>query len=295
MSRNKLIWGLLLWIPFIGVSGQNVTYRNFDSFEKETLRTLKESGATSTFNSMHKLKRQTLQTKANSIVPVTLKAANKKTISGEKLVAERSEGIFVVSRYAPKMVRDEQVVAGASAVVLSEDGICVSNYHVFEPVIDTTRVLTPLDSIFFVAAKSGKIYPITEVLSYNATSDLAIFKIDPKGDKLTVTPVGQDLPAGANIHALTHVYGHLFYYSKGVVARNLCTSELNADTNRSDITADYCKGSSGGPLFDDCGNLVGIVSTTQSIYYNEQSQTDLQMVVKTIIPISSVLRLLKQQ
>ena len=295
MSLYRLILWLLLLSPLMSLLGQNVTYRNFDSFEQETLRTLKASGAASTFNSMHNLKRQTLQTKANTIVPVTLKAANKKVVSGEKLVAERSEGIMVVSRYAPKMIRDEQVVAGASAVVLSEDGICVSNYHVFEPLIDTTRVLTPVDSIFFVAAKSGKIYPITEVLSYNVTSDLAIFKIDPKGDKLTVAPIGQDLLAGANIHALTHVYGHLFYYAKGVVSRNICSSELNADTNRSDITADYCKGSSGGPLFDDYGNLVGIVSTTQSIYYNEQPQTDLQMVVKTIIPISSVLRLLKQQ
>lgn len=297
MNHNKIVLGLLLSLAgfLTELQGQEVTYRNYDNFENETLRTLKESGAVSTFNSMHNLKRQTLQVRANTLVPVTLKAVNKKPISGEKLVDECSEGIMVVSRYAPKIIQGERVVAGASCVVLTEDGVCVSNYHVFEPIIDSSKELTPLDSIFFVASKSGKIYPITAVLSYNKISDLAIFKIDPHGDKLTTVSVGKDLPAGATIQALTHAYGHLFYYSKGVVARNICGSELNPDTNRSDITADYCKGSSGGPLFDECGNLVGIVSTTQSIYYTEYPQTDLQMVVKTIIPISSVLRLLKQQ
>ena len=297
MNIGKLVLGLilLLVVPLHSLRGQQVTYRNYGNFENETLRCLKASGAISSFNPMHTLKRQAMQVRANTVVPVALKAANKKLLSGEKLVEEYSEGIMVVSRYSPKVIQGEKVVAGASCVVLTDDGVCVSNYHVFEPLIDSSKELTPLDSIFFVASKSGKIYPITAVLSYNKTSDLTVFKIDPHGDKLTTVPIGKDLPAGATIQALTHAYGHLFYYSKGVVARNLCGSELNPDTNRSDITADYSKGSSGGPLFDEYGNLVGIVSTTQSVYYTDYPQTDLQMVVKTIIPISSVMRLFKQK
>lgn len=53
------------------------------------------------------------------------------------------------------------------------------------------------------------------------------------------------------------------------------------------ITADFAKGSSGCPVLDECGAVVGIVNNTESIYYDDdgkKKQTDLQMVVKNATP-----------
>ena len=64
---------------------------------------------------------------------------------------------------------------------------------------------------------------------------------------------------------------------------------------RMTITADYAKGSSGAPVFDACGNICGMVSSTNSIYYNKTkdgANENLQMVVKNCVPAASILNLI---
>ena len=65
---------------------------------------------------------------------------------------------------------------------------------------------------------------------------------------------------------------------------------------RSDLTADYAKGSSGSPLFNEKGNVACMVATTHSIYYDVKNNVErnLQMVVKSCVPAESVLKLIKQ-
>jgi|WetSurMetagenome_2_1015567.scaffolds.fasta_scaffold115676_2 serine protease Do len=295
MGKNKVLLSVFCGLFSVLLNAQNpVVYRNYENYESKILHSLKESGAVSKFTPMHSLKLQTKNVKESTIIQTNLVNAKVKKIPCEKIVADNTEDALMVVQYCPKLIYDEKVGVIASAVVLSDDGVCVTNYHVLKSLIDSNDKLTPLDSVLFVATESGKIYSITSVLSYNKEADIALFKIDTKGEKIKATNIGNDLPAGAEINMLTHPEWHHFYYSKGVVARDDCSNENDPFTNRMEVTADYAKGSSGGPAYDECGNLVGIASTTQSIYYVDNPQTNLQMVVKSIIPISSIKKLIKK-
>lgn len=54
------------------------------------------------------------------------------------------------------------------------------------------------------------------------------------------------------------------------------------------ITADFAAGSSGAPILSSEGNVVGVVCSTYSIYYDEAESgdpTNLQMVIKYCVPL----------
>ena len=61
------------------------------------------------------------------------------------------------------------------------------------------------------------------------------------------------------------------------------------------VTADYARGSSGAPVLNGQGQVVAVVSSTESIYYTEdgQRQRDFQMVFRTCIPTSNLLRMVR--
>jgi hypothetical protein len=60
------------------------------------------------------------------------------------------------------------------------------------------------------------------------------------------------------------------------------------------ITADFAKGSSGGPVFDEAGNVAGMVASTESVYYDTKNgvRDNLQMVFKNCAPARSLLDLI---
>jgi len=63
------------------------------------------------------------------------------------------------------------------------------------------------------------------------------------------------------------------------------------------ITADYARGSSGGPVLNEQGAVVGMVCSTRTTYYGEKDKekdNDVQMVVKFCIPADSIRLVLKQ-
>ncbi|MBT3890365.1 MAG: hypothetical protein HOF72_07045, partial [Planctomycetaceae bacterium] len=61
------------------------------------------------------------------------------------------------------------------------------------------------------------------------------------------------------------------------------------------ITADYAKGSSGSPVFNSLGEVIGLVSSTESIYYTQTNdvQKNLQMVFHNCVQGQAVLSLIK--
>jgi serine protease Do len=173
----------------------------------------------------------------------------------------------------------------ASGFFLAESGAVVTNYHV---------VNSPKNLTLVAATADGKVYPVKSVLAASQASDLAIIQIDGSG--FTPLPVLANVPVGADVLVLSHPDGRFFTLTRGIVSRYGRAMGDRRGPPVLQITADYARGSSGAPVLDLSGEVVGVVSSTQSIYYNNDhtKQEDLQMVVNQCVPAEEILKLVKK-
>lgn len=145
----------------------------------------------------------------------------------------------------------------ASGVVVDAGGVVATNHHV---------AAGELGEAMGVLTADGKFYPVTEVLAANKDQDVALLRVAGKG--LAALPLRDDAGAGTPIYCYSHPANSFGCLSEGVIAR-YC--RLPGERNGAvfmQITADYARGSSGGPILDHEGNLVGLVSSTSPIFYD---------------------------
>ena len=173
----------------------------------------------------------------------------------------------------------------ASGFVISTSGAIVTNYHVVDKPTNSTLVAMTAD---------GKVLPIKRVLAANKADDLAILEVDAQDHALTPLPIANSrMPIGSNVSVISHPGHHYYCYTSGVVSRYTQRRSKDGPAEAMTITADFARGSSGAPVLNDLGEVIGIVRSTESLYYKVEKgqQKNLQMVFKTCIPSTSLLNL----
>lgn len=223
--------------------------------------------------------------KARDLTP-----ARKKKLTSTQLfdVARHSSLIFGKVGRNPSLQIDSAYKT-ASAVALTPDGICATNYHVVaDLVLNGSLGRSDKDDVMrFVMDCDGNVYPVTGILAVDQLNDWAIIKVDPCGRKLTPAPIGDDVPVGTPVYCLASPSGAHFHFTDGMVSN--CTRSTDKRTGFTsyitEITADYGVGASGGPIFDECGNLVALVSSTISIYAQPEQYRNFQMSYKQTVPV----------
>ena len=199
--------------------------------------------------------------------------------------AQRAEAATVV---LGEFFREKETIAFSSAAggfFVSESGAIVTSLH----------VLREKDSRGFVALlRDGRVFPVLEALAADPVEDLVVLQLEvPEGGKVIALPLASEpAPMGGNVAVMSHPEEHFYVLTTGVVGRHTIWREEKGDAHFMTINADFAKGSSGCPVFDERGVVVGIVNNTESIYYDDDGkrrQVDLQMVVKNATP-SWVLR-----
>lgn len=222
--------------------------------------------------------------------------AGTKPLSNEEIYRRCSDAVLMFGNYFKMNEKGEMYAGvGASATALTPDGICMTNYHVMEDIIKNDwHAIKEVneDSLYYVGTREGKVYPIIRVLGYSRAGDIAFFQVDTRGDKLAYLPLGNPLEAGAEVHVISHPKQIFYMYSKGVVARNTTYGNRFPNTDRMEITADYAVGSSGAPIIDQYGNIAGMVASTTSLYFDQEKKMNLQMVLKSTVPVSVIRRVL---
>ena len=208
------------------------------------------------------------------------------TVSPNKLYDQISKSVLVIGRLYNCGKCSKWHTSTASAFVISRDGIIVTNHHVLEN--DDGEILGAMDY-------KGNVYSIEKVLAANEEDDLAILKL--RNAELTPMALGKPANVGADVWVISHPDRKMYMMTKGMVSRyNMIMDKNRKPGRRMSITADYAKGSSGAPVFNRKGQVVGVVSSTNSIYYNvvNGKKENLQMVVKNCIPVESIHKLIKR-
>ena len=174
-------------------------------------------------------------------------------------------------------------VAPASGFLIAEN-LVVTNYHVVD---------NPERSGLAVRLFDGRMFMVDDVVASSRRYDLAVLRLPKTGIKPIA--LGLSAPVGAKVDLIIHPNRKFYTLSEGRVARYFVIQRNRRPVSAMAITADFGKGSSGAPVLNEDGQVVGIAASTESLYYteNEGIQKNLQMVFKNCVPVSQLRELIE--
>jgi len=150
----------------------------------------------------------------------------------------------------------------STAWALTTDGVMVTNRHVFEDLGN---------ECFAIANHKGEVFPVTDILAASEQSDLVVFRVAGKG--FVPLPLSRDEKVGAWIGVLSHPGNQLFSFTQGFITRYTRTLLDGKAERWMSITADFAGGSSGAPVLNKFGAVVGVATFTENIDYDENEFT----------------------
>ncbi len=189
----------------------------------------------------------------------------------------------------------------ATAWVLTADGVAVTNWHVLDGAEDKER--------FGAMTWDGRTLPLVGVLAVDKVADIAVVQLD--ATELTPLPLARQSPrVGSWVGVLGHPGDRYFTFTQGHVSRYTAQKRADVPPERwMSITADYAYGSSGSPVLDRTGAVVGMAALTEGLDYpadeppadkpkepaapppaESDKPSRLQMVVKLVTPLAALRR-----
>ncbi|HBU37113.1 MAG TPA: hypothetical protein DEB70_04835 [Planctomycetaceae bacterium] len=201
----------------------------------------------------------------------------------------------------------------ASGWLLSDHGLVVTNHHVFTE---------EANHYFGAMTSDGNVFAIRTILASDRDGDAAIAQLDTRGVVLPFLRLGQTAACGDPVVVISHPAGRFYSLTRGVVSRyhrhntdsaTMAKSGGNVQAARKrmndralqdklapvwmSVTADYAVGSSGGPVFNTNGDVVGMVARTYSTQpaknHRRHDSFGNQMVFKDCVSLDTILSLIE--
>jgi serine protease Do len=159
---------------------------------------------------------------------------------------------------------------GSTGFAVAADGIISTCCHVVMGQDEEIK-----EGYLIAADATGRVFPVQSVLAADRESDTCFIKIKAAG--LKPLSLRANVRTGERVYCLSHPGGNHFMFTEGMVARVTRSREEVLDDNGKtnglltrpilflNVTTEYAPGSSGAPVVDEAGNVVGqVVSLTDA-------------------------------
>ena len=166
----------------------------------------------------------------------------------------------------------DKPIAQGTGFLVSADGVIVTNYHVIKE-----------GNLAVVKFPDGAILPVDGVLAADKLRDLAVIKIHGRTFRTLVLGNSDQIQVGEEVVAIGNPLGLELTVSNGILSGVRTVEKEGGKFLQT--TAPFTHGSSGGPLFNMMGEVVGI---TTLVY---EGAGDLNFA----IPVNDAKRLLLNQ
>jgi len=159
-----------------------------------------------------------------------------------KLVATKETAIFQIQTFTEFGLQE----ASGTGFFIDKEGTGITALHVLE------------DARFaFIKDNEGHKYPIEKIIGISEKSDLVQFKVNTSGQEVPFLAVNQNLPVkGAEVFTIGNPEGFSSTVSKGIVSSLIKKRGIDIIQTTTAIS----QGSSGGPLMDAKGRVIGVIS-----------------------------------
>ena len=218
--------------------------------------------------------------------PVTLQLPppSRETLTAAQVAARARAGTLVVAfLHLCKKCPDYHIIAGAG-IVLTADGVIATCHHLVDDA-DARQ--------FVVMTGEGRCFPVQKVLASNATNDVVLLQLDTGGARLTPLPLEEDAPVGSRVFVLGHPESHYYTFTEGMVARHFTGQAETGAAEMMSITAEFAPGSSGCPILNERGNVVGMADNIVRAGYDSQKAHGASIVFKHCRPASALRALVR--
>lgn len=181
------------------------------------------------------------QQRQNTAAPKKV-VAERKALPLNELYNKYKKSVFLV------YTSDGKKGFQGSGFFVSNKGLAVSNYHVFEGTSKGLEVIETLD---------GKQFKIKSVLAKSKENDYIVFQVNIGGYNISrpIPVVSRSPEIGEDVFAIGNPRGLESTLSKGIV------SAFRENNTLIQTTAEITHGSSGGPLMNMKGEVIGITTS----------------------------------
>lgn len=185
----------------------------------------------------------------------------------------------------------------AGGYPLTEDGVIATCQHVAKPEDDMR------EGYLIVVDADENVTPVTSVIASNAELDISLLRAT--GGNFKAMTLNDAVRPGDAAYCLSDPLGINGYFSDGMVNRFYRKPDGKGTPDerlRLHVSTDWAPGSSGSPVLDQCGNVIGHVSTISPMVaprpdgppeQGQRRRGGTQIVLHEASPARGVLELLK--
>jgi len=146
-----------------------------------------------------------------------------------------------------------------SGFLISDDGYLVTNYHIVHRQTDI--------KIWFYDEENPRVYK-AEIVGVDGVSDVALLKMVLKPDMLPVTYLeiesnADNINIGDRVFVIGHLLGLDWTVTSGIISHTNRTNQVTSLVRLIQLDAAINRGNSGGPVINEDGIAVGIITTTR--------------------------------